>query len=480
MVAQALATHPPDEAQHMQNKAKSERRHRGLLRLWGERRANVAVLSSMLMPVFMGAAGLGVEASNWGVLESELQRTADAAALAGAVAYNASGNAQTAANAAADVAELNGMPSGTRHWTSGTKTLTDGVTTIQQVTGLRNTTDVAYQVSVTKSVPLAFAKLFVAPTSYTIPAQSTAELIATSSAQPCVLGLKGVQTGDTTSVDVGLSGTSTITGTNCSVRSNGKVTLSGTSSITANSVYAGGSITTSGVATIHATKYANDGQIPDPYANNDALQTALGKLGTCSSCTNSVSLSGTGTQTIAGSNYNNISVSGTSTLTIGPNTGPVTLNSLTVTGSSTLNLSPGLYVVNGPISVSGTSTINAGGGVTIVSSGAVSLSGTSSSLISAPGTSPTNGAVPGVAIAGTTTSATSISGTSGLEVTGVVYFPNSTLSFSGTSGNPTSPCLELIANTVTMSGTADLGANCSSLGAVSFGSINSASAALVQ
>ena len=153
----------------------ARQRLRQRIRLWRERRGNIAVLSAMLMPMFMGAAGLGVEASNWGVMSAELQRTADLAALGAAVMYSSTSNAHTAASAGADVAELNGMPAGTRNWTTNSKTLTDGVVTIQQVNGIRSSSDIAFQATVEKSVPLTFAHLFVSATSYSLPAQSTAD-----------------------------------------------------------------------------------------------------------------------------------------------------------------------------------------------------------------------------------------------------------------------------------------------------------------
>ncbi len=56
-----------------------------LRRLWRERRGNIAMLAALLMPLFLGAAGLGVEASNWSVRETELQRTADVAAIGAGV-----------------------------------------------------------------------------------------------------------------------------------------------------------------------------------------------------------------------------------------------------------------------------------------------------------------------------------------------------------------------------------------------------------
>ena len=203
------------------------------------------------------------------------------------------------------------------------------------------------------------------------------------------------------------------------------------------------------------------------------LQNTFAELGSCSTCITNVNVSASSTQTITAGNYAHVSVSGSSTL----NMGPGTLSSLTVSDSSTVNISPGLYLVNGAVNISGSSTISAAGGVTIIASGTVTISGSSTSTIVSPGTSPVGGAIPGIVIAGTSSSGTSISGSSGMTVTGVVYFPNSALGFSGSSGNPSSPCLELIANTVILSGSSSLGGNCSSHGATS---VSSSTAALVQ
>jgi Flp pilus assembly protein TadG len=424
--------------------------HRRLMCIWRERRANVALMAGLLMPIFLGAAGLGVEASNWSVIEVQLQRAADAAAIGASVAYGATPNAQAAANAAADIAELNGLPAGTRHWTSSTKTLTDGLITAKLVTGVRSASDTAFQVTLGEAVPLAFAKLFVSATSYTLPASATAELVPTASAQPCVLSL-GSGSGSTT-----LTGTAAMTASSCSVRSDGGVTMTGNASITAAAVYAGGNISTSGTAAIHATKFPNDGTIPDPYANYSPLQNAIARLGSCPACA-AVSVTSSN-QTIGPGSYSSISVSGNSTLT----------------------LSAGLYIVNGDISVSG-GGLDASAGVTIITSGHVALSGSAQTTLTAPGTTPTGGAISGVAIAGTTTGSVAMTGSSSLIVNGVVYFPKTGVSFTGTWGNQSSPCLELIANTVTLSGTSNLASGgCASYGAKSFGSVSTTTATLVQ
>src|SRR5262249_4448524 len=157
------------------------------------------------------------------------------------------------------LAELNGLAPGSRRWDADTKTLTDGLMVAQQVPGVRHAADVAFQVTVQRTVTLVFAKAFVAAGSYTIAAASTSEALPMASAQPCILSL-----GASASA-VAISGTATINATGCSVRSNGGVSLTGTASVTAASVYAGSAITTTGTSTVHATKFPNAGAIPDPY-----------------------------------------------------------------------------------------------------------------------------------------------------------------------------------------------------------------------
>jgi Flp pilus assembly protein TadG len=422
-----------------------------LAHLWCERRGNVALLASLLMPVFMGAAGLGVEASSWSVLQTRLQRTADLAAIGANVAYSATSNTQTAARAAADIAELNGMPAGTRSWTAATKTLTDGLITVKQVSGIRSASDIAFKVTVEENVALAFAKLFVSATSYAVPASATAELVPTLSAQPCIVALA------TTSTAISISGTTTITATGCSARSDGGVSLTGSSAITAVAVYAASSITTSGTSAVHATTYPNDGTIPDPYAGNTTLQNALHQLGTCSGCT-AVSLSHVDNQTIS----------------------PGTYSSISAIGNSVLTLNPGLYVVNGPVNVSNGASMT-GSGVTIVASGVVSFVGDGVVNLTAPGTSPVGSAVPGVVVAGTSTSTTTFGNSASPKLTGVIYYPNGNLTISGAVSYGTQAnCLEFIGKTLTLTGSASFSSSCSSLGALSFGSINSKTSTLVQ
>ena len=420
-----------------------------LLRVWHARRGNVAVLSSLLMPMFMGAAGLGVEASNWSVLQVELQRKADVAAIGAGLGYAASSNAHTAAGIGADVAEMNGMTAGTRTWSATTKTLTDGVVTIQQVSGVRNSSDIAFQVTLGQSVSPVIAKLFLASSSYTLPATATVELVPTTSTQPCLVAL------GTASTAISISGATTITAAGCSARSNGGVGLSGSSSITAAAVYAGGTITTSGTAAVHATKYTNDGTIPDPYASSTVVQSAIAQL-----------KAGSGTA-YSSPTYGTAAVS------------PGTYSSITTQGSASVTLSPGLYIVNGNVNFGAGSTV-AASGVTIVSSGTLSISGSVPVTWTAPTTTSTSG-IPGIAYVTTSTGSVSLGGSGSLSITGVVYAPNAPMTISGAASYGTTSCLEVVVNTLTLTGSGAFSSSgCSSLGALSFGSINSSTASLVQ
>jgi hypothetical protein len=414
-----------------------------------ERRANVTLLAALMMPAFVGAAGLGVEASNWGVLQSEMQRSADAGARAAALVYQSTVNAQTAANAAADVVELNGITgASSRTWNSSTSTLTDNLITVTKVSGIRTASDSAFEVTIQRAIPLALAKLFISGSTITVASASWAEIVVAPSTQPCVTALS------TTSSAITLSGSATINAPTCAVRSNGGASLSGSSSITAASIYTGRTISGSGSASVSGTKAQNAGTIADPYASYSPVQNAIKQL--------------------SGSGGTNENLSGSNTATIAPGT----YSSISTSGLSQLTMQPGLYIVNGNLSFSGKSI--AGSGVTIVSSGTMSVSGSTAVTLSAPGTTPTGGAVSGVGFVTTSTGTVDLSGSGGLMLTGVIYAPKALINISGSAGYGSTSCLELISNTITISGSASLGGSCTSMGALAYGASNATTVALVQ
>jgi hypothetical protein len=404
--------------------------------------------------------GVTLDMCQWSLAQIELQRSADIAATAGALRYAAGGAgvasgctaatdqlACTAVNAAADLAEVNKVPGATtRSWNDGTKTLTDNLAVASVVAGVRNANDAAISVTLSRPVPAAFAFPVHGQSSYTITATSVAELIPNPSSggpQPCIAALDGYGSGVTTEVDLSISGNANLTLNGCSLRSNESITLNGNVNVVTSGIYAGNSIYASKNANITGPQFPESGQIADPYAGDAVLQSTFSQLTTQT------------TQSFSGGGS--------------PLPGKV-YSSMSITANTTL--AAGLYVVTGSFSVSGNSAVT-GTGVTIVVGGSVSISGNSNFNVTAPADA-SNGGVPGILIAGNGTQGGSISGNASSAISGVIYFPNSTISFSGNGAtNGQANCLEVIASSVTISGNANMGGNCASLGVKSFGSTSS-------
>lgn len=406
-----------------------------------DNRGSVALMTGIMAPVLVMSMAMGMEITSWSVSKVELQRIADVAAWAGGMQYLSTMNAQSAAAAATDVAEINGVSGATaRTWTVSTSIMTDNLITAQVVAGVRSASNKAMKVTVKRSIAKTLSRIFPsAQSSVTLTAVAYAEVTSTGP-QPCVLALGGGVDGTTSGIDIAVIGGGQLTTAGCSVRSNDAISQSGSGSITAPSVYAGGTISGSVCCNIQP----NAGQVPDPYAGFAPVQNAFALL-----------KPGTGLAISVGSN-NTQSIS------------PGTYSGWDVHG--TLNLSPGLYVINGNFSA-GAQAIVTGTGVTIIVSGTVNAGGGASLVLSAPTTSPTGSAIPGVLLAGTSSSAMTFQGNTTSPFTGVVYLPKASLTFGGTSGGGGSGCVEVIATSVTLKGTSSLAANCSAYGTLPFGSL---------
>ena len=247
--------------------------------------------------------------------------------------YIQSSSAQTAAGAAANVAEANGVTgTSTRTWTAGTKTLADNMITVAIVSGIKHASDTAIQVTLKQSVPLVFANVFSAVGSVTVTAVAYGELVITNPAspQPCIAALQTAAGGGT---GISMSGALNIQDTSCSIVSNATISANNVSgTINTDGVYAGTTISIPAYVTVTGTEYQNNGTIPDAYQNYTALQTAFAELspGAGTSCCNS------GNTTLNPGTY--------STWIIG-NTSNVTLNqacilSTEISASVALLLSP--------------------------------------------------------------------------------------------------------------------------------------------
>jgi Flp pilus assembly protein TadG len=467
----------------------------------------VALITALLMPVFLGMAALGIEVSHWAIVRLELQRSADVAALAAARVLNTTSNTYTAATAALNVAEINGFAASTRSWNASTGTLSDALVTAQLVKGIRNAVDNAFEVTVKRSVPLFFTAMFMTGNSVTISASGWAEIVqsSTGTPQPCLVGLEPLPAaGQPAVIGVSVSGGSTLSAGNCAIRANAEIYVNGSGKINASAVYAGGDIDVQGGSStitapsgvfaggnINATgsgwitattssagnttvaggggitgsayvggTFTNSsgtsptllpgnpgtpGQIADPYASNAVVQNAFTQLSVPGSGYGAINLGWTpNNQTLQPGVYTSITLA---------DWGP------------TVTFAPGVFYVKGNINLSG-GTIN-GSGVTIITTGQFNISNGVSVTLTAPLANATSG-IPGLLVAGTTTTSFGIGGGATVTLAGVLYFPNAAVSVNGGVSASTAGCLEVLAYTVAVTAGASVGGNCSSFGATSF------------
>lgn len=409
-----------------------------------DERGSIAAIGALTLGVLVGTAALAVEAGHWYVVRQAAQRTADLAAIGGAYTFANLPSAQVATNAAADTAELNGAQGGgARVWDAPSLTVTDNLITASLVPSPPHPTRSAVEVTVSTSVPLLLAKLFMTGTSISISASAWAEITpATAGSPACVLSLSQTGTG------LSIGGNPQLDLDGCTLRSNSDVKVFGAARVTTSGVYAAGNISGESQITTAPTAgqfFPDDGVIADPYAGDVALQNAFSQLG-----------------------------SGGTSVSVGPNQSTTlsagTYSSLNIQGTATLQ--PGTYIVNGPITFNAQATVN-GNGVTIISSGAVTINGGATLNLSAPQAGAGVG-VPGIVLASTDSSSSDkLNGGSTAALQGAIYFPHANLEFAGNSVNGSNGCTQVIANTISFKGSATLGSNCTGLGTTPIASATS-------
>jgi hypothetical protein len=413
-----------------------------------DQRGSIAAIGAITLAVVIATAALAVEAGHWYVVRQTAQRTADLAAIAGAYTFAGLPNAQVATNSAADAAELNGAQGGTRSWDAPSLTTTDSLISSSLVASPTHPTRSAVEVTVSSTVPLLLAKLFMAETSISISASAWAEVTPPVTGGPaCVLSLSQTGTGLNTGVNIG--GNPQINLTACTLRSDSDINVFGAANVTATGVYAAGGISGSNnivTQPIAGQYFADDGVIADPYAGDIALQNAFGQLGSGGP---SLSVSPNQTQNFTHGVYSSLDIQGTA------------------------NLGPGLYIVNGPVTFDAKATV-IGNGVTIISSGAVTINGGATLNLTAPPAGDQNGGVPGVVLASTDSSSNNkLNGGSTSDFTGAIYFPHADIEFTGNSANGGNGCTQLIANAITFKGSATFGSNCAGSGTTPIPSVPS-------
>ena len=357
----------------------SEPRRSSRYGLLGDRRGSVAVMSAIMLPVLLGFVALAAEVSTWETKRLTLQRSADLSALTAAKLLTNGSTAQIAANAAINLAEINGIPAATRNWSPGTGTLSNTYVTVALVTGVRSASDQAFKVTITQPVIPYLAQLIIGGKILYVSASSWAELVQTTSgtAQPCVFGL-AKENSPGTVLGVNINGGSAFNTGGCVVRANADIQVNGGTTMTTAGLYSGGDVWVGGGTKVQGSSGANT----NVYTNNDVN---IGyDFGGGSD----------GGATLTGNAYaaGNINVNGSSTITsiaeaggsitlnsgdIGSTiggvisgaasaVGNVTMNSGAIKGTTTAggNITLNSGTLTGPVSGGGTLTVNNGASIT--------------------------------------------------------------------------------------------------------------------
>ena len=415
-------------------------------RLKSDQSGTISAVTALILPIMIGVMALGFDISYRAAVRSQLQRTADIAALAGAGLYASTVSASSALTAAANVIELNGFPVGTRGG-NGTSTLTD--TYGNYSASISFTSPGTITVTAQRVVSLIFSHMFLLTSSQTVSATAAAQISPRASGNlSCALALNGSSNSITTTDNLTISGgkNTNIQMSGCNLRSDASIQFNGTPTVGTPNIVASGAIGGSYNQNCQAGQTPCDQQsismpqVPDPFASVYG-----GVLG----------VSGTPISQPAGTSF-------------GPAPPGSVYSSLSF-GSADYTLSPGIYYVAGPVSFGGDGSVS-GSGVTIITTGSIKAAGDSTLNLSAPSSGPTAGLLFGSVSPG---AAVAFDGNSTQNLTGAIYMPNGSVTITGstnwpndsTDDTPVSNCLVSIAQSVTFAGSSSFAASgCASLG----------------
>lgn len=388
-------------------------------RLLHDNGGNATVVTAMAMLVLIGAAGAATDTIQWTLLKRKLQRQADSAALAGALAKMAGGSVSGAANR--EIARYTTIS------LLGTPVIENAPTSGPQAGNAR-----AVRVSVSADATLPFSRMFTNRTA-TLTASATAA--AVGQGDYCVLALEtadatGIKANGNPTVDLGCGMATNAQGTSA-------IAIGGSAYVTATSLMAVGAISAGNNNLAPGTV-----QIPyglaqaDPFASLPNPEVPAG-------CNSALRVNPNNTQSVANP------------------TGVACFTEMDLKG--TVNFAPGVYIIDGgDLKVNATAVINATEVVFVLTSKTIVGSPSSVANASINGsarlniTAPTTGSYAGVFIyqdrrASDSSGTNDISGNSTSLLQGAIYFPAQRIKFTGNSGMNTN-CLQIVARRVEFTG----------------------------
>ena len=455
--------------------------------LASDRRGAIAVWIALAVPLLLAASGIALSVGHGLVARQTAQIAADLGAQAGAIAYGANPNAQTAATVAANIAELNGVAAATRSWSAGSKTLTAGALTVAIGPGVTDATRTAVSLAVTRPVPTPFAAMLGNP-SRSVTANGVAEAWTSSGAASdsgaCVLAMHPSAASaikvdnmgriQTPGCDIFANSTAAGTATNAAIYLNSG-TLSGKSISTPGKVC----LSNSGSNTVSPTIPNNSCVSPAGTAKADPFAAMPLPSPTQTGCTQNATYGVCCKPPITGT-VSGVSSAATNVVnqsytawqatprTFNPANGGVFCGNTTIGGNGTTDqFAPGVYyVVNGNLTFNN-SAITSANGVSFVligknggNPGAISWTNYSNTYtVAAPASGPTAGILfwQGCKADGTAPTNT-MAGGSTLTMTGAFYAKCGALSLTNNiqMNAASGAAMRVVASTIYVAGSAGI------------------------
>ncbi len=392
-----------------------------------DRSGNTAIIAAFALVGLVGTAGLGTDSIQWALWKRQLQREADSAALAGALAnYQGTGGTDAAKT---EIGRYNFIA------LTATPTVEIGPSTGPYA---GNTQAVRVVVQSRKALP--FSSLFLTKPP-TITAQATAA--AVSFGRYCVIALDS-----TTDTGVTFMGNSTAS-LGCGVAANSQgssaISAGGSSSVTASPIAAVGGIPASNSYASGTSFQPYSIAQADPFANLPTPEVPSG----CNS---------------------KISVKPNQNVHITNSSGVACYSDISINGKVTFD--PGVYYIDGGQFNLGSQANASGSGVTfILSSSSAAIDGTSVATLNINGgatlnlTGPSSGTYSGVLFyqdeRASSNNVNFLNGNSASTIQGSIYFPSQTLEYNGTSGINTN-CMQVVARNVIFTGNSTISNVCPS------------------
>lgn len=400
-------------------------------RLKSNQSGNVLVLTAMALPALLGAGGLAMDTIQWTLMQRQIQREADSAALAGAYAKAQGSDAVVAAKASLARDALLKL------------TKTPDINPYAAYAGSNS----AVKVALTTNSILPFSSLF-RPQGATIKAEATAA--ALTNGQFCVISLEG----DNYNGAITVQGSSRVT-MGCGFATNAK----GSSALTATG---SGWLDATFVAAVGGLKASSKNIDPDtvliPYSvpQPDPLRSLPSPSSLPTPCTAKLDVASNTSKAFSPGCYQGGTIQGRA------------------------SFSPGVYYIDGGVLKVNAGALVIGTGVTFIltsrtaatnptSIATLDMNGGATVKLTAPSPETCSGASCAYAdvlfyqdrraVLPSGNSANAINGNANSTLQGAIYFPSQAVSFSGGSGMMTD-CVQILARRVTFIGNSNIVNEC--------------------